>query len=265
MILELTIENLLNSGCNEELANELFNTTGKYDLRCNNGNFFVSKLENIFYTGIDYDRKVYFNNGCIRFPYNSPDLAPEYFDLALVEFIRKQKAILGILFNEKQQFNKFISNEIKRNEQRIKSQKEYLEKMKHHKFENKEKDIQICEGYINYLKEKLINTENIISFIAPKEPQLLQNRYSKIFSNDIGFTIFSDMFKCYKDDKNTLANFSFLFYAMEKEFLVCSQTDFIHFLEREQYDIFIDKIDSRQAENIRKLKLYNAIRGKYIK
>ena len=154
MILDLTIENLLKSGCNTDEANELFNTSENYTLQCNNGNFYVSKSDNMFYTGIDFYRMTYFNNGSLRFPFKCPNLVPKYFDLALNEFLEKQKTILGILYNETDQFNKFISNEIERSQQRIESQKEFLLKMKHHKFENKENDIKICEGYIDYLKVK---------------------------------------------------------------------------------------------------------------
>ncbi|MCB5984619.1 hypothetical protein LIT13_13525, partial [Flavobacterium psychrophilum] len=154
MILNLTIENLLKSGCNTDEANKLFNTSENYTLQCNNGNFYVSKPDNRFYTGIDFYRMIYFNIEGLRFPYNCPDLVNEYFGLALIEFLEKQKTILGLLFNEKDQFNKFISIEIERTQKRIESQKEFLLKMKYHKFESKENDIQICESYINYLMAK---------------------------------------------------------------------------------------------------------------
>jgi hypothetical protein len=103
---------------------------------------------------MDFYRITYFKNGNLRFPYNCPDLVNEYFDLALIEFLEKQKTVLGLLFNEKDQFNKFILNEIEEKQQRIKSQREFLLNNKRHKFESKENDIQICEGYINYLKAK---------------------------------------------------------------------------------------------------------------
>lgn len=111
---------------------------------------------------------------------------------------------------------------------------------------------------LNYCK-------NIIALISPEAPQLLKNSYNKIFSNDIGFTIFTEMFKCYKDEKNQLANFSFVFQSLHKDKLICcSQTSFIHFLENEPYNIFIDKIDSRQYGTNKKTNLYNAIKTKFI-
>ena len=95
--------------------------------------------------------------------------------------------------------------------------------------------------------------------------EVLKNEFKMIFKNDIGFTIFTKMFELYKDEiKYHLANFSFLFFAMEKDFLVCSQTKFKEFLREEKYNIEIEKIDPRQwrfdmNEN-KKSKLYNVIK-----
>jgi len=96
-----------------------------------------------------------------------------------------------------------------------------------------------------------------------KPIELLKNENDKVFKNDAGFTIFTKMFEIYKDDKNALANFSFLFYAMEKDFLVCTQTEFREFLRDEKYNIEIDKIDSRQSGKTNKTKLYNSIKERY--
>lgn len=108
--------------------------------------------------------------------------------------------------------------------------------------------------------------------IKPEPPQqaetikpdevLLKNEYVKIFKNDIGFTIFTKMFELYKTENTHLANFSFLFFAMEKDFLVCTQTDFVKFIENEKYNISIEKIDNRQYnwDKSKKSKLYNSIK-----
>lgn len=95
-----------------------------------------------------------------------------------------------------------------------------------------------------------------------KTDELLKNESTKIFKNDIGFSLFVKMFELYKTEKIHLANFSFLFFAMEKEFLVCNQTDFKEFLRDEKYNIDIEKIDNRQLEwqKSKKTKLYNSIR-----
>lgn len=93
--------------------------------------------------------------------------------------------------------------------------------------------------------------------------EVLKNEFDKIFKNDIGFTIFNKMFELYKVETKHLANFSFLFYAMEKDFLVCSQADYILFLRDEKFNIDIEKIDSRQSGTNKKSKLYNVIKEKY--
>ncbi len=184
MIQELTKENLRKEGYKEDDVNELYNTITTFTLQCNEGKIFVSKLENKFYTDIDFYRKTHFINGSLRFPYNYPDLVNEYFDLALAEFLQKQKTILGLLFNETDQFNKFISNEIDRSQQRIESQKEFLVKMKHHKFESKENDIKICKGYINYLKKKQQPEANNPDEVNPDEVKIIdklkQNKFDDV-------------------------------------------------------------------------------------
>jgi small nuclear ribonucleoprotein (snRNP)-like protein len=122
--------------------------------------------------------------------------------------------------------------------------------------------------------ENIIENQNIkingIKSITPEEPQqpeanntdeeLHKNEYITIFKNDLGFLIFNKMFELYKPDNKDLANFSFLFYAMEKDFLVCNQTNFIKFLENDKYDVNIEKIDSRQSGENKKSKLYNSIK-----
>jgi hypothetical protein len=95
---------------------------------------------------------------------------------------------------------------------------------------------------------------------ATNSNELLKNLNDKIFNSDIGFTLFTKMFNLYKNELNNLANFSFLFYAMEKEFLVCGQSEFREFLRDEKYNIEIEKIDSRQSGENKKSKLYNSIK-----
>lgn len=122
---------------------------------------------------------------------------------------------------------------------------------------------------VNRLKIILFNIRYILNideqFIHSKlnnvKKKLTKNQYLKIFKNDLGFTLFNKMFEYYKDDGTDNANFSFLFYAMENEFLVCSQIDYINFIGNEDYKISISKIDSRQSGSNKKLKLYDSIKA----
>lgn len=93
----------------------------------------------------------------------------------------------------------------------------------------------------------------------PKE-RLLQNRYPRIFKDDLAFTMFVKMHEIYKDDRtHHLAKYSFLFYAMKKdEFIISSQIKYIEFLG--DYEISICKVDSRQSGLTNKTDLYNSIK-----
>lgn len=127
------------------------------------------------------------------------------------------------------------------------------------------------EGYESNYKELIELFFNSVQ-LETKEPQqkensepdevLLKNENIKIFKNDIGFSLFVKMFEFYKNETTHLANFSFLFFAMEKDFLVCSQADFKEFLRDEKYNIDIEKIDYRQLDwqQSKKANLYNSIK-----
>jgi len=96
--------------------------------------------------------------------------------------------------------------------------------------------------------------------------ELTKNRYAKIFNNDLGFTLFNKMYEYYKDETlKKLANFSFLFYAMQEEFLVCNQKEFLDFIGNDEYQISISKIDSRQYKAENKTKLYNSTKQSFQK
>lgn len=108
------------------------------------------------------------------------------------------------------------------------------------------------------------NFQKGILNIIDREAKLVAiNDFPKIFKSVEGFLIFNEMYSFYKNETNHLANFSFLFYAMEKEFLICSQTEYKEFLGSERYNIEIDKIDSRQSGKNKKASLYNSIIDKY--
>lgn len=93
--------------------------------------------------------------------------------------------------------------------------------------------------------------------------EIKENEYIEIFKNNIGYTIFLELHFIYKNKTNKQANYSFLFYALQSEYLVCNGTKFIKFLSKR--DIHIDKIDSRQSGSNKKLDLFNSIKSKYQK
>lgn len=171
MIYELTKENLLNAGLNETDANKLFNTIDNYTLQCNEGNFFVSKPKNKFYTGVDFWRESYFYNGNLSFPFACPELMSEYYNLALTEFLEKQKELFGTVFIKKNQTENFIKLETKRSEEIIKEHKDYIELHNKRQWKSKERLINILETYIQFIENELVKNKQT------KEPQ--QNNLTK--------------------------------------------------------------------------------------
>lgn len=87
-----------------------------------------------------------------------------------------------------------------------------------------------------------------------------KNPYPEIFKNN-GFNIFEQIHDNYKDSTNVTANYSFLYYAMEKDELIhCGGTEFIKFLAS-NYDLYIDRIDSRQSGQNKRTDYYNTIKA----
>ena len=252
-VFDLTIENLLKSGCNEQEANELFNTTGDYNLQSNNGKFYVSKLEKKFYIGIDYHRKVNFNNSSLSFPVNCPDLIPEYYNLSLYNFLEKQKKSLGLLYNEVNQTEKFISNEINRSKDIIENAKESFIKRTQHKFESKELLVNVYESYIYFLEA-----------LEPKQPETnntdeVKNSHPKHNPNDWNTDCF-ELFKYlidnfYKDSKRTNTKLICIWFYLseynpEKYILKFTKDNYKIFI-KDNYGITItntDKPDNYQSK-----------------
>lgn len=96
-----------------------------------------------------------------------------------------------------------------------------------------------------------------------KPDDVKENKYLEIFKNDLGYSIFLGLHNIYKLKPKQQANYSFLFYALDKDYLVCSGSDFITFLSK--LNIHIDKIDSRQSGTNNKRDLFNSIQDKFLK
>jgi hypothetical protein len=187
MIDKLTKENLQKLGFKENDVNELYNTTGDYNLQCNEGKVFVSKPEDKLYTGIDMYRKIYFTEKNTNFPFRCPDLFDEYFELSLAKFFEKQKAELSIHFDEKTQFGKFILLETNRSKDIIKDTKEYIKSHPNTRWNAKERANNVLETYIQFLDNKLFVNKKTSTTKQEKELTLselaLKYYYEGIFIN----------------------------------------------------------------------------------
>ena len=88
------------------------------------------------------------------------------------------------------------------------------------------------------------------------------NLFPKIFVSDIGYTIFIRLHELYKDKANNyLANYSSIFLNLKNDSLIfCQPSDYRQFLS-ENYDVTIEKIDTRQNnDSSDKSIAYNAIK-----
>lgn len=122
-----------------------------------------------------------------------------------------------------------------------------------------------CDSEIEKLKElkKHLDPGYFIVTNSPqqtgtsKPDEVLQNLHETIFKNNFAFTLFEKMKGFYNNQSTDLANYSFLFYAMQKDgFVICGNIDFVNLLST--YNINIDKIDPRQSGTNKKTNLYNA-------
>lgn len=166
-----------------------------------------------------------------------------------IEQIEKANRSLPIPDYSKLSFAQKVTGDLGLSDETIEEFKEFLKSYSRYKNSEFEKE---------YLKNRLDEITK-----KDSKPKILENQFDRVFKNDIGFTVFTKMFELYKTETTHLANFSFLFYAMEKEFLVCSQIQFVELLRDEKYNIEIDKIDSRQSGKSKKQTLYNSIKEKY--
>lgn len=246
MIEKITKEVLVRLGFDQPKAQEYANERVTTRTIINDNHIFIDGVNRLVFSKNEGARKYYFKTDNIEFPNKAPQLIEEYYNLNLVLYIKNNEA------------SNFPDNDLKKefHEKEIAEVEQDLEraKDKYKVFSKNPEFTKTKTRYLNWLnkKQKVVKTDEV-----------LKNEFDKIFKNDIGFTIFTKMFEYYKDDKNTLANFSFLFHAMEKDFLVCSQTKFREFLRNEKYNIEIEKIDSRQSGKTNKTKLYNSIKDKY--
>ncbi|TVZ23453.1 hypothetical protein JM84_2378 [Dokdonia sp. Hel_I_63] len=147
---------------------------------------------------------------------------------------------------------------------------------------NKPNDIQIfvINSYLESYKKTISIIISKYKFIDPflienflmKNSQLLEidtisqeNPHPLIFRSLEGFLIFEKLHNDYKKEKYHLANYSFLFYALERDGLLNStQKSFRDFLATQ--NIFIDKIDARQAgRDNKKVNYYRTIYDSVLK
>ncbi|MGM0934043.1 MAG: hypothetical protein ACQEWD_11420 [Bacteroidota bacterium] len=188
---------------------------------------------------------IYFNNLQVWYYRNSDKREPVSEEFEPVNFVSKDPNKLicskmndGIPLTEKD----FIEEEI-----------QLMSKLKKESLKRNE-DKRLIK-YLEFLNVKKNNISNSTAINT--------NPYPSIFASEKGYLIFERLNKKYIKTDNHLANYSFLFYALETDkFLLCTGTEFKLFLSK-NYQIEIDKIDSRQSGTNKKTIAYEAIKDQY--
>ena len=144
---------------------------------------------------------------------------------------------------------------------------EFLQELKdtiidaNHKMDHKYSISEEAEGQRQNLNA-LFNTFESKQNKLYEPSTILRNKYPLIFKDDYSYNLFLELHNQYKKQKKTtLANYSFIFHAMtedEIKYLTCRPIDYIKFLS--EFDIQIDKVDTRQSSQTKKLTIYNTIK-----
>lgn len=192
MIQELTIENLIKLGLSQEDANTLFNAD-EYNLQCNAGNFYTLKAENIFYTGFQYWKFVYLTKN-LSFPFNAPELAPEYFSKVLELFLQSKKDKLKALYNEENETQIFLTKEIDWS-------KETILYWENKKLTTKENLIDVLKGYLYFLEnykipsgknkaEKIVELKDFFYHTTPLQLEEIKKTFASYKGKDLAIVIY---------------------------------------------------------------------------
>lgn len=123
---------------------------------------------------------------------------------------------------------------------------------------------------ISEIAEKYTNVLDGLSKVFERKMQDLytpsimkRNEYPTIFKDDLSFNLFLMLHDEFKDKKNVKANYSFIYYAMTEDkdkYITCRPVDYLRFLRNEEFNKDLEKVDSRQSGENKKLRLYNSLK-----
>lgn len=135
---------------------EKLNTWDTYEafLLNDGGIYWASNVKKQIHSGIDGARKYYFRDNEASFPQHDLDLVPEYYNILELKYLKKQKQIAGILFD----------NELAREDfrvQQIDAAKELIDNLEAHPMYNrlssKQGFVEKLNWYLKWLNK--LNTE----------------------------------------------------------------------------------------------------------
>lgn len=103
-----------------------------------------------------------------------------------------------------------------------------------------------------------------LRFIS-RESEYVENPHKDVFLDDKAYWIFKELHEIHKEKKSKLANYSRIYWIMKEDkpnLIICSNTRFVELLNTENYNIAIDRIDSRHSGSGNKIKsLYERIKN----
>ncbi|RXG31793.1 hypothetical protein [Leeuwenhoekiella marinoflava] len=106
-----------------------------------------------------------------------------------------------------------------------------------------------------------------LKFIS-RNAAYIENPHKDVFLDDKAYWIFKELHEIHKDKKSKLANYSRIYWIMKEDKppqIICSNTRFVELLNTENYNIGIDRIDSRHSGSGNKIQsLYERIRDEII-
>jgi hypothetical protein len=262
MIIELTKENLQKCGFDEEQIIKLLEWD-KYDMfffkdTC----YYATNIEKKIFTEIDGFRKYYLENGIISFPMDCPDLIPNYFDLALKNYLDKQILLLNTMFVEADQKKKFVLNEIEKIKSSIEVLKEDIKIKIYFIRDNKKKQVDILDSYLNFLKNKLNGQPQQSEIINVLEVK--KELHNNIFT-DNAFYVWERLFENFNINETKRTDLRFMYEIMKyngqihKTVTVKNITDWIN----ETYNFNIDKLQYtsiKSTSNENRMSIYNLIK-----
>lgn len=124
----------------------------------------------------------------------------------------------------------------------------------------KENQLKIHNNYPDPNKDKLVSNNQTNSKELDDLKKLV-NPYPQIFSNIASFNLFERLYEQFKDSKNQLADFSFIYRMMFNDGYILSHFKpqmFIDWIDNEPYKISLDKIKTmRDCSTEQKMRTYS--------
>jgi hypothetical protein len=239
-----------------------------YKIEYNEDKYYYDTSENKLYTGIDFYRKSYFRSDKIEFPYNCPDLIPEYYEISLQKYKEDEKQKSSVMFNEIEVTKEFINLELTRNNILIKGLSDAINRVKNIALKSKSKIqlVKYCKRYDRILNNKLDEIKQPQQTENKKPDEVKKELHNNIFKDD-AFEIWQSMFEKFEIIASKRTDIDFMFQVMKYNNLIFDTIGYVDIQNwiNEVYEIVFEKIkytDHKARSNEKRLIIYNDIISK---